>query len=64
MTRLGLWGAGTAFNDFAAFHKELDKRGVGALEMLAIEMKSQAALPSLTSFHAVLTSFHAVLTPF
>jgi len=41
MNRLGLWGTGTAFNDFDDFHKQLDKRGVGALEMLAVEMKTQ-----------------------
>ena len=41
MTRLGLWGAGTAFKDFGTFKKQLEKRGVGALEMLAIEMKTQ-----------------------
>ena len=41
MTRLGLWGKGTAFTEFGDFRKQLEKRGVGALEMLAIEMKTQ-----------------------
>ena len=38
--RLGLWGAGTPFIDFAAFEKFIEKRGLGGLEMLAMEMKS------------------------
>ena len=41
MSRLGLWGPGSAFTDFSDFQKQLEKRGVGALEMLAIEMKTQ-----------------------
>jgi hypothetical protein len=33
MTRLGLWGEGTAFSNFGDFRKQLEKRGVGALEV-------------------------------
>ncbi len=40
-SRLGLWGPGSAFNDFQAFLDSMKKRGVSFLEMLAMEMKSQ-----------------------
>jgi len=38
--RLGLWGAGSPFRDFSAFDAFVAKRGLGGLEMLAMEMKS------------------------
>ena len=34
MSRLGLWGAGSAFDDFEAFLDSMKKRGVSFLEML------------------------------
>ena len=34
MSRLGLWGAGSAFEDFEAFLDSMKKRGVSFLEML------------------------------
>ena len=38
--RLGLWGSGASpFNDFGTFQRFIDKRGLGGLEMLAMEMK-------------------------
>ena len=37
--RLGLWGAGTSFADFKTFADTLEKRGVGALELLALELQ-------------------------
>eukprot|EP00794_Sanderia_malayensis_P010733 gene10733-11882_t len=40
MERLGLWGNGTAFKDFTPFLESLTRRGLGALEMLAVEMKA------------------------
>jgi hypothetical protein len=40
MTRLGLWGKGTAFGDFSVFHKQLEKRGA---------LLSYASAPALTS---------------
>ena len=40
MERLGLWGNGTQFDSFNDFFIEMKNRGVGALEMLAIEMKA------------------------
>ena len=41
MTRLGLWGPGTAFADFGAFLDSMKKRGVSFLELLAMEMKAE-----------------------
>lgn len=34
MSRLGLWGAGSAFENFEAFLDSMKKRGVSFLEML------------------------------
>ena len=39
MTRLGLWGAGTPFNEFNDFIQAVERRGVGAMELVAMEMK-------------------------
>ena len=33
MVRLGLWGKGTAFDDFKAFEEEINKAGVGMMEV-------------------------------
>ncbi|KAL8209836.1 hypothetical protein R6Q57_006568 [Mikania cordata] len=41
MVRLGLWGAGTSFKDFSEFFVALDKGGVGALELVAMDMKAR-----------------------
>ncbi|KAL0867356.1 hypothetical protein Bca101_046474 [Brassica carinata] len=41
MVRLGLWGAGTSFSDFSKFLGALDKGGVGALELVAMDMKAR-----------------------
>ena len=41
MTRLGLWGPGTAFPDFGAFLDSMKARGVSFLELLAMEMKAE-----------------------
>lgn len=41
MVRLGLWGAGTYFSDFASFLVALEKGGVGALELVAMDMKAR-----------------------
>ena len=40
MERLGLWGYGTAFKDFNIFLDNITRRGLGTLEMLAMDMKS------------------------
>jgi hypothetical protein len=37
--RLGLWGPGSPFPTFEKFKTTLERRGVGAMEMLALEMK-------------------------
>ncbi|KAJ0768766.1 putative chromatin regulator PHD family [Helianthus annuus] len=41
MVRLGLWGAGTSFEGFRDFLGALDKGGVGALELVAMDMKAR-----------------------
>lgn len=41
MTRLGLWGPGSAFSEFEAFLDSMKKRGVSFMEMLAMEMKAE-----------------------
>lgn len=42
MERLGLWGAGhSAFPTFADFLEVIGSRGVGALEMVAMDMKAR-----------------------
>lgn len=39
MVRLGLWGEGTPFTEFADFISAVEKRGVGAMEIVAMDMK-------------------------
>lgn len=39
MTRLGLWGEGTPFREFTDFIMAVEKRGVGAMELVAMDMK-------------------------
>nr|CAH0110931.1 unnamed protein product [Daphnia galeata] len=39
MVRLGLWGQGTPFKEFVDFIGAVEKRGVGAMEIVAMEMK-------------------------
>ncbi|XP_078433295.1 RING/FYVE/PHD zinc finger superfamily protein isoform X2 [Wolffia australiana] len=41
MVRLGLWGLGTCFPKFHDFLGVLDKGGVGALELVAMDMKAR-----------------------
>uniref|UniRef100_A0A0D6R552 PHD-type domain-containing protein n=1 Tax=Araucaria cunninghamii TaxID=56994 RepID=A0A0D6R552_ARACU len=41
MVRLGLWGSGTCFPQFQSFLGALEKRGVGALELVAMDMKAR-----------------------
>ena len=40
MSRLGLWGPKLAFANFDDFKSSMGKRNLGALEMLAMELKS------------------------
>lgn len=39
MTRLGLWGHGHTFRSFSDFIYAVENRGVGAMEMIAMDMK-------------------------
>ncbi|KAA8523387.1 hypothetical protein F0562_009809 [Nyssa sinensis] len=41
MVRLGLWGVGTSFSNFRDFLGALEKGGVGALELVAMDMKAR-----------------------
>ncbi|XP_004509999.1 protein FORGETTER 1-like isoform X1 [Cicer arietinum] len=41
MVRLGLWGEGTSFSEFREFLGALDRGGVGALELVAMDMKAR-----------------------
>ncbi|KAK1609385.1 hypothetical protein QYE76_033058 [Lolium multiflorum] len=41
MVRLGLWGDGTSFQNFQQFLGALEKGGVGALELVAMDMKAR-----------------------
>ncbi|KAF0930629.1 hypothetical protein E2562_033825 [Oryza meyeriana var. granulata] len=41
MVRLGLWGDGTSFQNFPQFLGSLEKGGVGALELVAMDMKAR-----------------------
>jgi hypothetical protein len=38
LASLGLWGHGTSFASFDEFFKTIDANGIGASEMLAMEM--------------------------
>jgi len=39
MVRLGIWGPGSPFRDFTDFLGAVEKRGVGAMEIVAMDMK-------------------------
>ncbi|PKU38169.1 hypothetical protein llap_11530 [Limosa lapponica baueri] len=39
MSRLGIWGPGTPFRAFDEFLHAIEKRGVGAMEIVAMDMK-------------------------
>uniref|UniRef100_A0A1I8EFT4 Uncharacterized protein n=1 Tax=Wuchereria bancrofti TaxID=6293 RepID=A0A1I8EFT4_WUCBA len=41
MTRIGLWGQGQAFREFSDFINAVEKRGVGAMEVVAMDMKQR-----------------------
>ncbi|CAM9112303.1 unnamed protein product [Choristocarpus tenellus] len=44
MTRVGLWGPGTNYEDFQRFLSSVDNRGVGAMELVAIHLKSEGSM--------------------
>lgn len=54
MTRLGIWGEGTAFRDFNEYINAVEKRGVGAMEIVAMDMKLRGMyIARQLSFHGV-----------
>ncbi|XP_017462761.1 PREDICTED: protein strawberry notch isoform X2 [Rhagoletis zephyria] len=54
MVRLGLWGQGSAFPNFNDFIMAVEKRGVGAMEIVAMDMKLRGMyIARQLSFHGV-----------
>ncbi|XP_055535326.1 protein strawberry notch isoform X2 [Wyeomyia smithii] len=54
MVRLGIWGQGTPFNTFMDFIAAVEKRGVGAMEIVAMDMKLRGMyIARQLSFHGV-----------
>lgn len=54
MTRLGIWGSGTPFREFTDFINAVEKRGIGAMEIVAMDMKLRGAyIARQLSFHGV-----------
>ncbi|CAH1801640.1 unnamed protein product [Owenia fusiformis] len=54
MTRLGLWGKDTPFPEFNDFIMAVERRGVGAMELVAMEMKLRGLyIARQLSFHGV-----------
>ncbi|KAI8782569.1 protein strawberry notch 1 [Biomphalaria glabrata] len=54
MTRLGLWGKGTPFNEFNDFIQAVERRGVGAMELVAMDAKLRGMyIARQLSFHGV-----------
>lgn len=41
MVRLGLWGKGTPFKEFGDFYHAIEKRGIGIMEIVAMDMKQR-----------------------
>ncbi|CAM9481207.1 unnamed protein product, partial [Phaeothamnion confervicola] len=48
MSRLGLWGPETAYPEFEDFIDSVDRRGVGAMELVAMHLKGEGAMLSRT----------------
>lgn len=54
MVRLGIWGQGTPFPTFNDFISAVEKRGVGAMELVAMDMKLRGMyIARQLSFHGV-----------
>ncbi|XP_058791168.1 protein strawberry notch isoform X2 [Phymastichus coffea] len=54
MVRLGMWGEGTPFPEFNDFISAVEKRGVGAMEIVAMDMKLRGMyIARQLSFHGV-----------
>lgn len=43
MTRLGIWGPGTPYATFTNFCESIEKRGVGAMELVAVDLKMRGS---------------------
>jgi len=62
MTRLGIWGLGTPYPTFSEFHEAIEKRGVGAMELVAVDLKMRGAyIARQLSFKT--TSFEIRIAP-
>ncbi|XP_061933922.1 protein strawberry notch [Apis cerana] len=54
MVRLGMWGEGTPFPEFNDFITAVEKRGVGVMEIVAMDMKLRGMyIARQLSFHGV-----------
>ncbi|XP_059487413.1 protein strawberry notch [Neocloeon triangulifer] len=54
MVRLGMWGEGSPFREFNDFINAVEKRGVGAMEIVAMDMKLRGMyIARQLSFHGV-----------
>nr|XP_053635221.1 LOW QUALITY PROTEIN: protein strawberry notch homolog 1-like [Cherax quadricarinatus] len=54
MVRLGIWGKGTPFPEFTDFISAVEKRGVGAMEIVAMDLKLRGMyIARQLSFHGV-----------
>nr|XP_002127283.2 protein strawberry notch homolog 1 isoform X2 [Ciona intestinalis] len=54
MSRLGLWGSGTPFPQFTDFIQAVERRGVGAMELVAMDMKLRGSyIARQLSFYGV-----------
>ncbi|KAG8043407.1 hypothetical protein GUJ93_ZPchr0458g22878, partial [Zizania palustris] len=62
MVRLGLWGDGTSFKNFPQFLGSLEKGGVGALELVAMDMKARICTERQLNFglSSALSSYQQV----
>lgn len=43
MTRLGIWGRGTPYETFVDFCNAIERRGVGAMELVAVDLKMRGS---------------------
>ena len=55
MVRLGLWGSGTQFQTFQEFIRAVEKGGVGAMELVAMDMKLRGRNVCFNKFNILLT---------
>lgn len=62
MSRLGLWGRGTAFRDMQEFVSIIHQGGVAAMELVAMELK-QARFWSACWFLACVLAWYGLKLP-